>query len=183
MPFTFKDSAGRQYGLTLHAGKSIEIERDHGVNLRNALDGQLIDKIDADDSLFVALLFELSAESAESQGVTPEEFAKALNGDALEAGRKAMLDCIVDFSRPGVRPALRTILEKSELVQTLGTKKILTEAENLTPEIIEAALDRKIQQAKDRDAAQWQNSLSDASGSLESASPKACDSPSDNSTG
>jgi len=183
VPFTFKDSAGRQYGLTLHAGKSIEIERDHGINLRNTLDGQLFDKIDADDSLFVALLFELASESATEQGIKPEEFAKALNGDALEAGRKAMLECIVDFSRPGVRPALRTILEKSELVQTLGTKKILTEAENLTPEMIEAAFDRKIQQAKDRDAVLWQNSPLDASDSLVSASPKACDSPSDNSTG
>lgn len=183
MAITFHDSKHREYGLTLHAGKSIEIERDHGVNLRKVLDGKLIDQIDSDDSLFVKLLYELAKESADSQGITPEDFARALNGDAMEAGRLALLECLVDFSRPGERPALRTILEKTELVHSLGAKKILTEADSLTPEMIQAELDKRVLAEKARAGDQWPNLSSDPSPLPESASPKDSPSRSDSSNG
>ncbi len=180
MPFTFTDSRSREYGLTLHAGKSIEIERDHGINLRRVLDGKLIDQLDSDDSLFVKLLYELAKESADEQGITPEDFARSLNGDAMEAGRLALLECLVDFSRPGERPALRQILDKTELVHQLGAKKILTEANSLTPEMIQAELDRRVSAARAQAGDQWPSLSSAASPSPESALPK--DAPSDSET-
>lgn len=183
MPFTFHDSKQREYLLTLHAGKSIEIERDHGVNLRKVLDGKLIDQLDYDDSLFVALLYELAKESADAQKITPEDFARALNGDAMEAGRLAMLECLVDFSRPGERPALRTILEKTELVHALGAKKVQAEANSLTPEMIQAEIDRRVSAARVQAEVQWPNSSSGVSPSPDSALLKECSSPSDSSNG
>jgi hypothetical protein len=183
VPLTFKDSKQREYSLTLHAGKSIEIERDHGVNLRKVLDGKLIDQLDTDDSLFVRVLYELAKESADEYGISPEDFARSLNGDAMESGRLALLECLVDFSRPGERPALRTILDKTELVHSLGVKKVEQEASSLTTERIQTEIDRRVSASRAQAEAQWPSLSSVASPSPESASQRECPSHSDSSNG
>ena len=114
---TFKDNAGRTWGVTLNVHQMKRIRAHLGIDLVNVitLDAggkvkvDLVDRIANDPCLLVDILWVCVEEEAKAAGVTDEQFGRSLAGDSIEEATRAFLDELVDFF-PGVK---RLFLKKA----------------------------------------------------------------------
>ncbi|VTR96045.1 Uncharacterized protein OS=Isosphaera pallida (strain ATCC 43644 / DSM 9630 / IS1B) GN=Isop_2427 PE=4 SV=1 [Gemmata massiliana] len=111
----FKDNAGREWAVAIHVHAVEQVEARCGVKIaglfRDGLAGLL--ELSADPVKFVRALWVLVEDQAEKFGVKPEQFGRALGGDALEASFEAFVHALADFSPSRLRPAIRTLAAKT----------------------------------------------------------------------
>ena len=88
----------------------------------------------ADPVLLVRVLWVLVEEQAEKKAVGPEEFGRALGGDALEGAGTAFVQAVADFSPRQQRAVLKALLAKGQEIQAHQTGRVLAEIEALSPE-------------------------------------------------
>ena len=130
---TFKDNAGRTWGVTLNVLQMKRIRAHLGIDLVNVitLDAggkvkvDLVDRIANDPCLLVDILWVCVEGEAKAAGVTDEEFGRSLAGESIEEATRAFLDELVDFFPGAKRLFLKKAVELSrkfggEMTEALG---------------------------------------------------------------
>lgn len=110
---TFTDNAGREWRLLGNFGNYRRVHADTGVRLddigtenRKSLE-QLSDAF-----TLGAVLWSMVEPEAEGRGVTPEQFAEAIDGTVLDKAYEALLEEMIFFCRPRMRQVLEMALRK-----------------------------------------------------------------------
>lgn len=114
---TFKDTVGRIWSLNLSVDAVKRVRSLANVNLLEAIEGKLIDRLGNDPVLLCDVLYALVKPDADAQNVTDVEFGRALGGDAIECATNALLEELVDFFPQPRRRLLAKALGKLKMFE------------------------------------------------------------------
>jgi hypothetical protein len=121
---TFKDNKGREWSLSIDVYLLDQVEQ--------RVDGLKPVK-------FVRVLWVLIEEDAKARSVTPEQFGRALAGDALEAAASAFVDAVALFSPSRPRKLIRAMMEAGEKVSDRATARALEAIEKTSATLFSSA--------------------------------------------
>jgi hypothetical protein len=102
----FADNKGRRWTVEVNVGTIRRVKALLGVNLLEAVTGELANRMGEDPALFGDVLFACIKPQADAAGVTDSEFGEGLSGDATEEASLAFLQAVVDFFPKGRREML-----------------------------------------------------------------------------
>lgn len=149
LPAVFTDRQGRSWSIVLDVALCRDVKNQLGVDLANWADGKAASKLWGDDGALVDTLWVLIKDEAKERGADERDFAKALNGDVLAEGLKAIEDAVVNFTRPDRRDLVKKIAAKSGEVTTAAIQRASEEVDAaVTPERLKAQLDRTAARAR-----------------------------------
>lgn len=117
---TFTDTTGRTWTVAINVDAIRRVRALLEINLLDAVDGRLLERLVTDPILLCDILFALVKPEAEAQNVSDEDFGRALGGDVLDQATTALLEELVDFFPSGRRMVLRKALEKLKKLETLA---------------------------------------------------------------
>jgi len=137
---TFTDSAGRTWtlALTIDAAKRVKSLLDVNLLEPEAGDPPLLTRLGTDVILLCDTIFALVKPQADAAGVTDEQFAAAMGGDAILAAQTAFYGELVDFFRKLGRGDLAKAVDAQRRMIDLAVARIETRLDNLD---LEAAVE------------------------------------------
>jgi hypothetical protein len=138
---SFVDEAGRTWILALNVGNSNRLFRDHGIDLARIQDPRPLLKIVEDPYNFAAALWTLCESQAVAAGVSPEAFAEALGGPAMDTALTALVEATIQLQPASKRGALRAIIEKVFKAQSDGMAAVEKWADESGPKISQKIVD------------------------------------------
>jgi hypothetical protein len=137
---TFADDDKRVWVVRLNVQLLTEIEERTGVSVDRLLDPATKEMAKlADPRQLVRVLWVFVEVQAGKLGVSPEQFGRAIGGDALEAGFDALLDAIVNFFPARQRGALTALTGKIHEVADLAAKEATAAIAALDPASLASA--------------------------------------------
>ena len=116
---SFTDNAGRVWTIAVNVAAVKRVRALCGIDLASAIetspDGGIsastLSRLATDPVLLVDVLYALAKDEAAGQGVSDEDFGRAMAGDALDMAVTALIDEIVDFFPNPKRAFLRRIAD------------------------------------------------------------------------
>ena len=137
---TFTDSAGRAWtlALTIDAAKRVKSLLDVNLLELEAGDPPLLTRLGTDVILLCDTIFALVKPQADAAGVTDEQFAAAMGGDAILAAQTAFYGELVDFFRKLGRTDLAKAVDAQRRMIDLAVQRIETRIDRLD---LEAAIE------------------------------------------
>jgi hypothetical protein len=136
---TFNDNAGRTWTVAINVDAIKRVKSLLGVNLLEAVEGKLIERLVSDPVMLCDVLYVLCKPEADSKQVSDEDFGRAMAGDAIDLGTTCLLEELVDFFPLAKRPVLAKALAK---LKTFQTKAVETASKRLD----DPKLDRQLEQ-------------------------------------
>lgn len=143
---TFRDSAGREWNITVDVGAIKRVMKapiEHlgeplKVNLLELVDtdGELLKKVVAYPPLVCDIAYALCKPQCDEKDVSDEEFGRAMGGDVLEQVLDVIIEETVDFFPQSRRAVLQKVLRKSQAFAEKA--KALVAARLATGELDEA---------------------------------------------
>lgn len=145
---SFTDKTGESWDLDLNIGAAMRLKSRLDIDIENAVtfdksnnpeDVSLLERIAEDSILLFNVIFILCEKQVQDRKLTQEQFAERFTGDTIEAATDALLDEIVNFSRPAKRKVLQRLRQISkeysdragkQLDQVLADQKFQDEIEN-----------------------------------------------------
>ncbi len=115
---TFKDNAGRTWTLALSVDTVKRVRSLANVNLLEAIEGKLLERLGSDPILLCDVLYAAVKPEADAQSVSDEEFGRALGGDAIDVATTALMEELVDFFPKRRRSVLSKALNKLTELET-----------------------------------------------------------------
>lgn len=109
---TFIDNASRTWSLSINVEAIKRVRQALDVNLLDAVEGKLIERLVGDPILLCDVIYVLCQQEAESRNISDEEFGRAMAGDAIDAATTSLLEELVAF----FPKARRQLLTSSPLV-------------------------------------------------------------------
>lgn len=133
----FKDANNREWRLSLDALliRAVRSQCD-GLDLAD-LDGKQFAALADDPCVLVDCLWVLCSKQAGDSGLTQEQFAGALAGDAIELATTALVEAIVDFFPQQKRQLVRVRAEKHNKARQFAMAQTL---DKLNDPTLEAAM-------------------------------------------
>jgi hypothetical protein len=137
---TFTDTAGRTWtvALTIDAAKRVKSLLDVNLLELEAGDPPLLTRLGTDVILLCDVIFALVKPQADAAGVSDEQFAAALGGDAVLAAQTAFYEELVDFFRKLGRGDLAKAVDAQRRMIDLAVARIETRLDKLD---LEAAIE------------------------------------------
>ncbi|GMV98441.1 MAG: hypothetical protein AMXMBFR83_27910 [Phycisphaerae bacterium] len=137
---TFTDTAGRTWtlALTIDAAKRVKSLLDVNLLELEAGDPPLLTRLGTDVILLCDVIFALLKPQADAAGVSDEQFAAALGGDAVLAAQTAFYEELVDFFRKLGRGDLAKAVNAQRRMIDLAVRRIETKLDRLD---LEAAIE------------------------------------------
>ena len=117
---TFADSAGRTWTVAINVDAIKRVKGLLSVNLLDAIEGKLLERLVADPVLLCDILFCLCKPQADAQGVKDEDFGRSMAGDAIDAATTAFLEELVSFFPKGRRELLAKALGKLRKLESIA---------------------------------------------------------------
>ena len=117
---TFQDTQGRTWTVTINVDAIRRVRGLLDVNLLDAVDGRLLERLVVDPVLLCDILYALCRPETQAKNVTDEDFGRALGGDVLDHATTALLEELVDFFPSGRRAVFRQALEKLRKLEALA---------------------------------------------------------------
>lgn len=117
---TFKDGKGRPWTLEINVDAIKRVKGMLNVNLLEALDGDLIERLSNDPLLLCDVIYALVKTEADACSVSDEEFGRTMGGDVLEHATAALLEELISFFPQRRRQVLTKALAKIREVETKG---------------------------------------------------------------
>ena len=140
----FQDTADREWNLDITIGVARKIKQELKVDLSRIVDGKVFIELSCNRETLAGVLWLLVESQAERAGVTPEDFATSLGGDALDAAMDALREAIIRFTPRHQREAVRALFDKTMMAQDASglaaTTWIEANAEALVTAKIEEAI-------------------------------------------
>jgi hypothetical protein len=117
---TFTDNAGRAWTVAVSIDSIKRVKGLLSVNLLDAIEGKLLERLTADPVLLCDILYCLCKPQADAASVSDEDFGRAMAGDAIEAATTAFLEELADFFPKGKRELLQKALGKLRKLETMA---------------------------------------------------------------
>jgi hypothetical protein len=118
----FKDNEGRDWPISINVDSIKRVRALLQVNLLDAVDGKLIEQLDADPILLVDVIYVLCKPTADAANITDEQFGKAMGGDAIDSATVAFLEELTDFFPRGRRQLLKKAAAKLEICRDMALR-------------------------------------------------------------
>ncbi|MEM6503891.1 MAG: hypothetical protein AAF711_00340 [Planctomycetota bacterium] len=115
---TFNDNTGRTWSLTINVDAIKRVRGLLDVDLMQAIDGKLLERLVTDPVLLCDVVYALCKPEADAKGVTDEQFGQAMAGDAIDSATTALLEELVGFFPQAKRQVLRKALDKLKVLET-----------------------------------------------------------------
>ena len=115
---TFTDNASRTWTVAINVTSIKRVKDTLDVNLLEAIEGHLLERLVSDPVLLCDLLFVLCKPEADAQQISDEEFGQSMAGDAIDRATTALLEELVDFFPSGKRGVLKNALGKLKHLET-----------------------------------------------------------------
>lgn len=122
----FRDSREREWNLAISIGVARRIRADVGVDFGKVADGKLFIELSSNPEKLAGALWLMVERQAEQKGVTPEDFAEALDGNAIDGAMEALQEAIVNFTPSHLRTPVKTMLAKTMVAQTKTANAAVT---------------------------------------------------------
>mgnify|MGYP007067569099 CR=1 FL=1 len=112
---SFKDKTGRSWDIELNVGAARKLKSRCGLDFDHIItfdrgnrprDVSALEKLAEDSLLLFEVIFVLCQKQIAEAGLDEDAFAELFDGDTIEAATEALLDEIVNFSRPAQRKVL-----------------------------------------------------------------------------
>lgn len=130
----FKDAHGRDWSVAIdtHAIKRV---RDHtGLLLTKVVeDRSLVEQL-ADPIMLVDVLFVVCKPEADQRGVSDEQFASGLVGDAIDHATDALIGALADFFPSARASLLRTAWGKARTAEERATARAMANLQAIDPD-------------------------------------------------
>lgn len=132
---TFKDNAGRMWTISIDIGTVKRVRSLLDVNLVAKDFIQVLEEVLSDPVKLCDVIYVLCKPDADKQGISDEDFGRAMAGDAIEHAAIAFLDALADFT-PNPRDrarvqkvvtALKSVAEKSRDMMDLQAEAALAD--------------------------------------------------------
>ena len=122
---TFADNAGRTWTVAVNVDAIRRVRNTLDVNLLDAVsdDGQLLERLVVDPILLCDVLYVLVQPQAQAQGVSDEDFGRALGGDALDHATQALLEGLASFFPSAKAALLRKAIAKLRALEHLAIEQ------------------------------------------------------------
>ena len=117
---TFNDTLGRTWTVTINVDAIRRVRALLDVNLLDAIEGKLLERLVTDPVLLCDILFALVQPEAQAKNITDEDFGKALGGDVLDHASSALLEELVDFFPSARRTVFRKALVKLKRLEGMA---------------------------------------------------------------
>lgn len=140
---TFTDNTGRTWSIAINVGAVKRVRSSLDVNLLDAVEGKLIERLVSDPILLCDVIFVLCQQEAEARGITDEQFGQAMAGDAIDSATSALLEELVDFFPSGKRQVLTKALAK---LKAFEAKAIELASKRLDDPGLEQQLNQALEQ-------------------------------------
>jgi len=139
---TFADNAGRTWTLSLSFGAVKRVRGLLDVNLLELDKGEppLLTRLGTDPILLVDVIFAVIKPQADGLGVTDEQWAESMGGEAMLAAQKAFYEEVADFTRSQGRPDMA----KAALAQHALLERVIAMSEERIGQIDVEELANKI---------------------------------------
>ena len=120
---SFTDKTGESWDLDLNIGAAMRLKSRLDIDIENAVtfdksnnpeDVSLLERIAEDSILLFNIIFILCEKQVQDRKLTQEQFAERFTGDTIEQATDALLDEIVNFSRPAKRKVLQRLRQISK---------------------------------------------------------------------
>jgi hypothetical protein len=121
---TFTDNTGRTWTLVISVDAIKRVRALAGVNLMEAVEGNLIERLVADPVLLCDVIYAVAKPEADANQVTDEAFGRAMAGDAIEHATTALLEELVDFFPRDRRRLLGKALEKLNKLNQMAVNAV-----------------------------------------------------------
>ena len=121
---TFVDNMGKTWTVTVNVGTIKRVKDLLGINLVQAITGDLIEKVENDICLFVDILYVVCKQQAQANNISDEKFGELLGGDSLEKATEAFLDQLIDFFPEAKRNLYRKAWSKTKQAEVLAVQKL-----------------------------------------------------------
>lgn len=115
---TFNDNTGRTWSLTINVDAIKRVRGLLDVDLMQAIDGKLLERLVTDPVLLCDVVYALCKPEADAKSITDEQFGQAMAGDAIDAATTALLEELVGFFPQAKRQVLRKALDKLKVLET-----------------------------------------------------------------
>ena len=117
---TFSDTQGRPWTITLNVDAIRRVRSVLNINLLDAIEGRLLERLITDPVLLCDMLFVVIQPEAIAKGISDEDFGRSLGGDVLDVATTALLEELVDFFPSAKRIVFRKALTKLKQLETLA---------------------------------------------------------------
>ena len=129
----FVDEQGRKWGVHVDVDAIRRVRKLVGYDLTKAMDSKENLQALVDDVVtLVDVLHALCIEQCNHLGVTAEDFAKALYGDAISRATEALMESIIDFFPQSRGKILRQLWEKSRQIADKQMEQLQAAVDALT---------------------------------------------------
>jgi len=124
----FKDRSGDLWSLALDYDTINRIKTELDINLLSVVDeeAKLLERLANDEVLLIDVISVAVTPQIQSKKLSPEEFARRLDGKVLDEAIGALIEGIANFSRPRKGAILRKTWEKIEAASDLAEAKVIT---------------------------------------------------------
>jgi hypothetical protein len=141
----FVDRAGRIWIVDIDNTTLRRVKTLTGVQLLEAIDGDLVTRLSTDPLLLGDVLFAICKPQADQQKITDEAFGEGLAGNSIDDATGALLEALISYFPESRRRLLRKAAEKQKLIETRGINAIEKRLDdpNLVDKIVED-LERKL---------------------------------------
>ena len=147
---TFKDNADRDWQLAINVTAIKRVKDLLDVDLLEVTGVELLGRLAADPVLLCDVIYCVCKPQADAQGVSDEDFGRAMGGDAIDTATTALLEELVDFFPSRRRELLRTALGK---LRGLESKALAAAQARLDNPKLEQRMEKDLQKAfEDLDA-------------------------------
>lgn len=133
---TFVDNNGKTWTININVATIKRVKDLLGVNLMEAITGDLITKLEDDVILFVDVLYCVCKQEADANNISDEMFGASLAGDSLEQATEAFLTDLIDFFPAAKRQIFRKAFQKQKEAETMAVQKMDKKLEALDLEKI-----------------------------------------------
>jgi hypothetical protein len=135
----FVDRAGRIWIVDIDNTTLRRVKSLTGVNLLEAVDGDLVTRLSTDPLLLGDVLYAICKRQADNQQVSEESFGEGLAGNAIDDASAALLEGLIGYFPESRRRLLRKAAEKQKMIETRGLIAIENRLDdpNLVDKIVE----------------------------------------------
>ena len=141
----FVDRVGRIWIVDIDNTTLRRVKALTGVQLLDAIDGDLVTRLSTDPLLLGDVLFAICKPQSDKQEVSDESFGGGLAGNAIDDATAALIEALIDYFPEARRRLLRKAAEKQKMIESRGMTAIEKRLDdpNLVDKIVED-LERKL---------------------------------------
>lgn len=129
---SFTDNAGRIWTVAVNVAAIKRVRAICDVDLnaivemdeKNNPSTKLLEQLSTDPVLLVDVLYAVCKNEADAQGITDEDFGRAMAGDVIDHATAALLDEIVNFFPEAKRQAFQKILSATRRFEKIAREKL-----------------------------------------------------------